>query len=225
VFTNREISVAGDVTRFFVTMAEGRKPVWMYLQVAWSGVLNPGKTLRFPAFPQQRFMTYECIINGARGIIYFGGQIPKAMTPEDAELGWNWTFWRRVLRPVVEEIGEKSPLHPALVAPESKLPVRVNVLPAPGRQSSEHNPVVGSFPETSAARSLEFCVREVGRDIFVLACKREGATIQVEFDGLPATAASGEVLFESPRTVQIKDGKFTDWFGPFEVHVYRFKRN
>lgn len=225
VFTNLEISVAGDVTRYFVTMAEGRKPVWMYLQIAWSGVLNPGKTLRFPSFPEQRFMTYQCIINGARGIIYFGGQIPKAMTAEDAALGWNWTFWRRVLRPVVEEIGEKSPLYPALVAPESKLPVRVRVLPASRRQIEESNSTVSPADETSAVRSVQFCAREVGKDIFILACKREGATIQVEFSGLPANEVSGEVLFESPRTMQIKDGKFTDWFGPFEVHVYRFKRN
>jgi hypothetical protein len=217
VFTNREISVAGDVTRFFVTMAEGRKPVWIYLQIAWSGVLNPGKTLRFPSFPQQRFMTYESIINGARGIIYFGGQIPQAMNPEDAALGWNWTFWRRVLRPVVEEIGEKSPFYPALVAPDSKLPVRVSVLPMARRQVATD--------ETPAARSIEFCVRETEKDIFVLACKREGATVQAEFSGLPMKASVGEVLFESPRAVQIKDGKFTDWFGPFEVHVYRFKRN
>jgi hypothetical protein len=31
-------------------------------------------------------------------------------------------------------------------------------------------------------------------------------------------------MFESPRKVVAKNGKFTDWFGPFEVHVYRFKR-
>ena len=29
------------------------------------------------------------------------------------------------------------------------------------------------------------------------------------------------MLFESPRQVEIKKGAFTDWFGPFEVHVYR----
>jgi hypothetical protein len=30
-------------------------------------------------------------------------------------------------------------------------------------------------------------------------------------------------MFESPRRVQAKDGSFTDWFAPFEVHVYRFR--
>lgn len=200
VWTNREISVVGDYTRRMVEVAENKKPVWIYLQIAWSGVANEGKTLRFPTFPEQRFMTFQAIINGARGIIYFGGQIPSAITPEDAKLGWNWTFWRRVLRPVIEQIGEKSPLYPALVAPESKLPVKVR------------------------GDGVEYCVREVGRDIFLLACKREGHITKAEFSGLPEKLNGGEILFEDPRKVTLKNGSFTDWFAPFEVHIYHFRR-
>jgi hypothetical protein len=170
----------------------------MTLQIAWSGVIKEGKTLRFPTFPEERFMTYQAIINGARGLTYFGGGLPKALAEEDRKLGWNWRFWNRVLRPVIEEIGAKSQLYPALIAPESKMAVKVN------------------------GQGIEFCVREVGSDIFLLACKREGATIKAEFGGLPKTASMAEVLFEEPRAVEIKSGKFTDWFAPFEVHVYRF---
>ncbi len=198
---NKEISMVGDYTRFIRQAADG-KPVWMVLQIAWSGVVNPGKTLRFPTFAQERFMTYQALINGARGLVYFGGNIKAAMTPEDARLGWNWTFWRRVLRPVVEEVGNKSPLAPALVAPDSKLPVKL----------------VG-------ADDVEFCVREVGADIYILACKREGNTVEVKFSGLPAWAGRAEVLYESPRQVQAKAGTFTDWFAPFDVHVYHFRRS
>jgi hypothetical protein len=44
----------------------GEKPLWMVLQMCWSGVLpSRGKTLRFPTFPEERYMTYEAIINGA----------------------------------------------------------------------------------------------------------------------------------------------------------------
>ena len=148
-------------------------------------------------------MAYQAIVNGARGVVFFGGHIGKACTPEDAKLGWNWTFWNRVLRPVVEEIGEKGPLYPALVAPDSELSVKVE-----GKGSGE----------------VEFCVREAGADVFVIACKREGATVNVRFTGLPPDVGPGEVLFESPRRVEAKGGAFSDWFGPFEVHVYRFKR-
>jgi len=42
--------------------------------------------------------------------------------------------------------------------------------------------------------------------------------------GLPAWAAAGEVLYESPRQAQAIAGQFTDWFAPFDVHVYHFRR-
>jgi hypothetical protein len=169
------------------------------LQISWSGVLKEGKTLRFPTFPEERFMTYQAIINGARGLTYFGGGLSKGLSDQDRKLGWNWHFWSRVLRPVIEEVGAKSPLYPALVAPDSKLPVSVK------------------------GEGIEFCVREVSGEVFLLACKREGPPIKAQFSGL-SEAAGGDVLFEEPRTVQVKAGKFSDWFAPFEVHVYHFKR-
>jgi hypothetical protein len=198
---NKQISMVGDYTREMVEIA-GTKPVWMTLQIAWSGVVKPGKTLRMPTFPEERFMTYEAIIDGARGLVYFGGNLPQAWTPRDAELGWNWSFWEKVLRPVVAEIGPNGPLAAALVAPKSKLMV-----------------TVGSPTE------IEFCVREVGSEIFLIACRRDGETAQVKFTGLPAILPKGEVLFESPRTVHVEGDAFADWFAPFEVHVYRFKRS
>lgn len=198
---NKNISLVGDHTRIMMDVADGKLPVWMVLQIAWSGVTKPGKTLVFPTFEQERFMTYEAIINGARGLIYFGGSIKPALTPRDEKLGWNWTFWDSVLRRVVTEIGTKSPLYPALVAPNSKLPIRA-----------------------SGAPGVEFCVREVEGQIFILACKREGEKATVEFTGLPPRIAKGEVLFESSRKVKVAQGRFTDEFEPFGVHVYRFRR-
>ena len=196
---NKTLSVVGDHTRMIMEAVEHKKPVWMVLQISWSGVLKPGHTLRFPTFPEERFMTYEAIINGARGLIYFGGNIESSLSEADEKLGWNWTFWKRVLRPVIEEIGAKGPLYPALVAADSTQAIKVNV-----------------------PKEIEFCVRENGNDLFILACKNAGATAKAEFTGLPASATKGEVMFESPRTLQAKDGKFSDWFAPFEVHVYRF---
>lgn len=197
---NKEISMVGDYTHRMMEVADGRMPVWMILQIAFSGVTKPGRTLRMPTFPQERFMAYQAIINGARGLIFFGGNVPQAWTPEDARLGWNWSFWNRVLRPVVEELGARGPLYPALVGPDSRLPIRVQ-----------------------GEGGVEFRAREVGDDLFLLACKREGATVRVEFLGLPRSAGRGDVLYEAPRTVEARDGRFTDWFAPFDVHVYRFQ--
>lgn len=197
---NKEMSMVGDYTREMREIA-GQKPVWITLQIAWSGVVKPGKTLRMPTFPQERFMTYQAIINGARGLVYFGGNLPQAWTPEDQKLGWNWSFWERVMRPVLAEVGPHGPLAEALVAPDSKVNVAVE-----------------------GASGIECLVREAGSDLYVLACKREGETVHVKFTGLPTLAPTGEVLFESPRTVTVNDGAFADWFAPFDVHVYKFRR-
>jgi hypothetical protein len=176
--------------------------VWFTLQVAWSGVTGEGKTLRFPTFHEQRFMTYEAIINGARGLVYFGGSLPMTLAEEDKPYGWNWRYWRRVLRPVIEEVGDKGPLAAALCAADSKLTVKAE------------------------GNDIELCVREVDDELFILACCRDPQrTAKVTFDGLPDDVSRGDVLYESPRRVLARDGKFTDWFAPYDVHVYRFNRN
>jgi hypothetical protein len=198
---NKEMSMVGDYTRKMLEVVDDKKPIWFTLQVAWSGVTKPGKQLRFPTFHEQRFMTYEAIINGARGMIYFGGNLPMTLNERDKPLGWNWTFWQRVLRPVIEEIGDKSPLAEALVAPNSKIPVKAK------------------------EKNIELCVREVGRDVYVLACSKDPQkTSEIEFSGLPTDLGEGVVLYESPRKIATKDGAFKDWFAPFEVHVYKFSR-
>lgn len=195
---NKNISMVGDYADWMRQITGGEKPFWMILQICWSGVTKPGKTLRFPTFPEERYMTYQSIIKGARGLVYFGGNVEECLNQRDAGLGWNWTFYDKVLEPVLAELRPQSPLYPALVAPDSKLPIR--------------------------AEGVEFAVREAAGQLFILAARREGATVQVKFSGLPAALTTGDVLFEEPRKVTAAAGAFTDWFGPNEVHVYRFRR-
>jgi hypothetical protein len=199
---NKELSMVGDYTKKMMAVVENKKPVWLTLQIAWSGVSRPGQnTLRFPTFPEERFMTYDAIINGARGLIYFGGNLAIDMNAADKALGWNWTFWRRVLRPVIEEVGDKGPLAQALVQPNSRLPIKTN------------------------GEGIESCVREVGGEVFILAASKEPRkTKQVEITGLPQALTDGEVLFEEPRKVTAKNGTLKDWFAPWDVHVYKFNK-
>lgn len=198
--TNSEISMVGDFTKMATEISGGQKSVWMTLQIVWSGVAKPGKTLRYPTFAEQRFMAYQAIINGARGLMYFGGNLPAGLNARDTQLGWNWQYWDNVLRRVVEEIGTKSPVYRALLVANSKLPVSVK------------------------GEGIEFCVREVGNEVFVLACNRSHKTEQVTFSGVGSVNGDGAVLFEEPRLVKAVNGAFTDWFGPFEVHVYRLAK-
>ena len=144
-------------------------------------------------------MSYQAIINGARGLIFFGGNVEACLNDRDRPLGWNWTFYDRVLKPVLDELNPAGPLYPALIAPDSKLPVKVR-----------------------DAKDVEFTVRESDGYLYILAAKREGSTVQVEFSGMPSNLGTGDVLFEAPRKISASGGAFSDWFGPNEVHVYRF---
>jgi hypothetical protein len=230
---NKELSMVGDFTRMMREVA-GKKPFWMTLQIAFSGTVKPGATLRMPTFPEQRFMAYQAIINGSRGLTYFGGGLPQTLNDRDKPLGFNWTYWDRIMRPLLEEIGPQSPIAEALVAPDSKLKLTLAAENPPKRQvatkedEQTDNPTAPrQFIEDQTAAdvsAIEFLVREVGDDLYVLACKKEGPTIRVRFSGLPPECKTGRVMFEEPRKVEASDGSFADWFGPFEAHVYRFSR-
>jgi hypothetical protein len=199
---NKSLSVVGDYAKRIGEATGSRKPIWMVLQICFSGVVKPGKTLRFPTFPEQRYMSYQSIIHGARGLLYFGGNVEACWNERDRALGWNWTFYDKVLKPVLDEFHPSSPLYPALIAADSQRPVRVE-----------------------GADDVEFRVRETGDYLFLLAAKREGRTVQVKFHGLPEDVKNGDLLYEEPRKVVASGGSFSDWFGPNEVHVYRFPRS
>ena len=213
---NTDISVVGDLTKKMV-QAAGGKPVWMTLQIAWSGVTptlqNPDRVPRFPSLQAERFMAYQAIVDGARGLVFFGGHLTEIATPADAAAGWNWTFWEQVLRPLVAELGSPE-LAPALAAADAKLALKASVA------------------------GVELVAREAGGFLYVIAVRRAGTTSRVRFTGLPTNVASGAVLFEyvqepppppiQPghqvfRTVPVASGAFSDWFAQHDVHVYRFK--
>jgi hypothetical protein len=200
-----DIGVVGDITRKMVRAAGGR-PVWMTLQIAWSGVIateqHPANVPRFPTLSQERFMAYQAIVNGARGLAFFGGHLTQIARPADAQAGWNWTFWERVLRPLLEELTSDS-VAPALVAPDARRRV------------------------TASAKDVELVTREAGGFLYVIAVRRGSATSRVGFSGLPARLTGGEVLFEyndqAFRTVSVANGGFRDWFGQHDARVYRFQ--
>lgn len=219
---DRDIGVVGDITRKMVSAA-GSKPVWMTLQVAWSGVIpseqHPGNVPRFPTLDQERFMAYQAIVHGARGLAFFGGHLTQVMRPADAQAGWNWTFWERVLRPLFQEL-TSSAVGPALVAPAAPKAVKAHT------------------------KGVELVTREAGGFLYVIAVRRGSGTSRVRFSGLPRKRngqplSGGEVLFEyeqeplpppvdpsrqSFRTVSVAGNGFRDWFAQHDARVYRFRR-
>lgn len=59
---NKNLSVVGDYARRVAEAGGPDRPLWMVLQICWSGVHKPGKTLRFPTFTDERYMSYQSII-------------------------------------------------------------------------------------------------------------------------------------------------------------------
>ena len=212
---NKDISLVGDVTKKMVAAA-GSKPIWMTLQIAWSGTATsktrPNVIPRFPSLFDERFMAYQAIVNGARGLVFFGGHFTQITRPRDAKAGWNWTFWNLVLKPLLLELTSTA-VAPALVAPNADATV------------------------TASAQDVELVARQDAQFLYVIAVRRGAATTRVTFSGLPAGISDGQVLFEYTqdplpppigagsqvfRTVGIANGSFRDWFGPHDAHVYRF---
>jgi hypothetical protein len=198
--------------------AAGGKPVWMTLQIAWSGVApskqRPHLVPRFPTLQAERFMAYQAIVAGARGLVFFGGHLTQVAPPADAELGWNWTFWQEVLRPLVSELSSAA-VRPALTAAAAKIRVR------------------------ASTGDLELSARDDGTFVYVVAVRRKGATSVVTFSGLPKRIRAVEVLGEwvqrplpPPigagtqvfRTVDVEGGVFRDWLAPHDARVYRFRK-
>jgi hypothetical protein len=216
----RDIGIVGDITRKMVRAAGG-KPVWMALQIAWSGVIptqrHPGNVPRFPTLQEERFMAYQAIVQGARGLSFFGGHLTQIARPADAQAGWNWTFWQLVLRPLLTELTSPA-IAPALVAPNARTAVKTSTI------------------------GVELITREAADFLYVIAVRRGSATSQVGFSGLPhrrdgTPIPGGEVLFEYEqqplpppvdskqqafRTVRVTNGRFRDWLGPHDARVYRF---
>jgi hypothetical protein len=200
---NTDISVVGDMTRI-LARATNRKAIWTTLQIAWSGVLPP-HPLVFPTLPQARFMAYDAIVAGARGLFFFGGHLTHAMNAQDRRRGWNWTYWKRVQRSLLEELSDGAHTA-ALTAPLSRHAIK------------------------PSASDIGLSAREADGFLYLIAVRRSpSAHGSVHFSGLPAGVTRGSVLAHPggnpSRPITVTRGGFTDPspFRPHNARVYRFR--
>ena len=150
-------------------------------------------------------MAFDAIVAGARGLSFFGGQIRAAMSAADRQRGWNWTYWQRVLHPLLQELADAAH-RPALTAPLSSRAIK------------------------ASATDIRVSAREGDGFLYVIAVRRSPtATGSIRFTGLPATVRSGIVLAHPggnpTRQVTVSGGTFTDPspFAPHNARVYRFR--
>ena len=95
----------GDWTKVLSQVANGQKEYWLIEQIAFSGTTPPAHTLVFPTFTQSRYMAYQAIVNGARGLMFFGGNIAATLNApglavrleldlldQRAQASWFWSW-------------------------------------------------------------------------------------------------------------------------------------
>jgi hypothetical protein len=171
------------------------------LQICFSGsdARDGSGAYVLPTRRQERFMIYDAILSGARGLFFFGGHHRFCLNPRDRELGWNWTFWNRTLRELVAEIRSGSPLHAVLLRPETKVRLR-----------------------TSDRRTRAVSRRAPG-ELWVLATRRGPASARVTMRGLPSWARVGRTYPGGAR-VRAKEGRLTLPFAGWGVRIVRFAR-
>jgi hypothetical protein len=173
--------------------------VWTTLQVCASGSSDPSGSGAFvmPTWEQERYMAYDAILNGARSLAFYGGNLDRCWNETDRAGGWNWTFWDAVLGDLIRELSAESPIAPALVNPGST------------RQLQSTDPTTQAISREGA-----------GRELWVIAARHGQGNENVTISGLPATLRSGTVYTEG-RSIEVADGSFTDTFSRWDVNVYR----
>jgi hypothetical protein len=112
---NNSLSAVGEYTDIMQAAGPG-KPVWMVLQAfSWKllqdPVPEPLDPVTFPSYRDSRFMAWDAILHGAKGVLYWGSY----------KVDGNSLFWKSILA-VTREI---ALLEPFLMTPELKDKLKV----------------------------------------------------------------------------------------------------
>ena len=179
-----------------------KQSVWTTLQICSAHAYKQTGAYVLPSAYQERYMVFDAIINGARGISFFGGDNPRCWNRIDRRYGWNWTFWNSALDRLTEEIGSRSPLGLAL------------------DNAALNDTLATSDPGTEAISRV--AVTPSGRQLWVVAARSNPGVEHVAISGLPPWVNSAAVYGER-RTMQLSHGTFSDTFRQWQVHVYRIQ--
>ena len=185
---------------------EGKKPLWTALEcTAYDG---KGK----PTPAQVKTEVWMSLIHGAKGIIYF----VHVFKPTFIEAG---LLADKEMAAAVGKLNKQiTELAPVLNSP---------TVPAAATVKSVRGAVPTDPRATAEAPATETPIASMVKRhggatyIFVVAMRDAAAKAEFTVPGLPAKATA-EVLGEG-RTIDVTDGKFSDDFAPYAVHLYKIK--
>ena len=187
------LRIVGDRTAVMAS-ATPRHGVSTTLQICTSKSDGPNGQFVVPTYRQERFMAYDAIIHGARALFFFGGNNPHCFTETDAQLHWNWSYWK-TLAPLIKQLGPTSPLHPVLVRPGTGIGVR------------------------STNNRVTVISRTAAGQIWLIAENRSPRYVTCTLTGLPRGIHSAH-RYPSGLGARITHRKITTSFKAWGVHVY-----
>ena len=180
------------------------KPVWMVLQgYSWSDLEDYDRGIAYPTFNESRLMAYDCIVHGARGILYWGSSYLKSDSHES---------FRQSLYALTSEL---SALQSFLIAAEEGY-VQVSV--TEGRKQDEN-------PSINSGQVVKLTARRIGRDwLIVLVNESNETCMGIEVTGLIDLEGTEFVLLYGNESITITRGELVTRMMPHQVKVFATSR-
>ncbi|HDP35564.1 MAG TPA: hypothetical protein ENN29_10695 [Candidatus Hydrogenedentes bacterium] len=192
----RSLAAVGAYTRRMQQAAPG-KPVWMVLQGFGWGDIQPERSeaerreLRRPTYEESRFMAYDAIARGARGILYWG----TASIEKDS------TLWQDLMRLAAE----LRALQPVLSAHDAPIGIHVEVKETFG----------------SVDRTIHVLPKQVGDKVWLIIVNECPDPLVYVLRGLGAPDGTIYEEIDSGRRVTVDDGAISMGLAAQSVHILR----
>jgi hypothetical protein len=192
----RSLAATGAYTGLMQNAAPG-KPVWMVLQgFSWADLDKDADDEKReenprPTYSQSRFMAYDTIVRGGRGILYWG----TAYIEKDSQL------WQDLMR-LVRELAD---LQPVLSAPDASLELSVDMAETWG----------------SVDKGVRVLAKDVDGAIWLIVVNEWSSAMTYTVRGLEGLDGTRYVDETAGREAVVREGQMTTGIRRHGVQVLR----
>lgn len=191
---NRTLSSVGAYTDRMQESIPG-KPVWMVLQgFGWADIQEglseaDKQDLRRPSHAESRFMAFDAIVHGARGILYWGTFAVEKGAP----------FWADLAK-VTQELRD---LQPVISAPDAKVKIDVTFKETWG----------------SVDRGVRVLPKHVGGKVWLLVVNEWSDPLLYTLSGLKKLNGAVYTDTATGESATVEEGGLSLRIGPYAVQV------